>query len=155
LSPALIHCNNTATAAIGNASLLAKQKTGLLCSRKCPADKILEAYDHFKAWAAEPETTIVSSFHSPVEKECLRLLLKGKASIIYCPVRELEHMRIPNEWKPALAADRMLIISPFSEKRPTARTIDRRNRLVADLADELYIPYATPGGKLEHFEKML
>ena len=137
---------------IGNADLLNFHKTGLLCSRKCPADKILEAYDQFKIWAIDSPKTIVSGFHSPVEKECLRLLLKGKAKFIICPAREIENMRLSNDWKAALEENRMLILSPFTEKRADARTIDRRNQLVADLADELTIPYATPSGNLEQFK---
>ncbi len=143
-----IKLNDQAFSAIGNVCLLDRHLAGLLCSRKCPADKILEAYDRFKEWAANPETTIISSFHSPVEKECLRLLLKGKANIIFCPAREIEHMQISKDWENALDEDRMLILSPFKEKRPDARTIDRRNQLVADLAEELYIPYASPAGNL-------
>ena len=61
-----IQLNDQAFLAIGNADLLDHHNTGLLCSRKCPADRILEAYDQFKEWAANPETTIISSFHSPV-----------------------------------------------------------------------------------------
>lgn len=137
---------------MGNADLLARRMTGLLCSRKCPADRILEAYERFKQWAADPSITIISGFHSPVEKECLRLLLKGKANIIICPAREIEHMRIPSDWESAMETGRMLILSPFSEKRATARTIDSRNRLVADLANELYVPYAAPGGNLVQFD---
>jgi len=143
-----IQYNDQPVAAIGNAELLSRQKTGLLCSRKCPADKILEAYDRFKEWAANPAITVVSGFHSPVEKECLRQLLNGKANIILCPAREIEHLQISNAWKPALEENRMLILSPFKEKRADARTIDRRNQLVADLADSLYVPYATPTGNL-------
>ena len=140
--------NDQTFSVIGNVCLLDRHLTGLLCSRKCPADKILEAHDQFKAWAANPETTIISSFHSPVEKECLRLLLKGRANIILCPAREIEHMQIPKDWKPALDSDRMLILSPFTEKRTDARTTDRRNQLVVDLAEELHIPYASPTGNL-------
>ena len=143
-----IQHNDQSVAAIGNADLLNRSKTGLLCSRKCPADKILEAYDQFKTWAADPEITVVSGFHSPVEKECLRQLLNGAASIILCPAREIEHLKVSKDWKSALAEDRMLILSLFKGKRADTRTIDRRNRLVADLADELYIPYAALGGRL-------
>jgi len=148
-----IPLNDQAFLAIGNADLLENKKIGLLCSRKCSADRILEAYDQFKEWAANPETTIISSFHSPVEKECLRLLLKGQAAIIFCPARGIERMRIPSDWEPALDADRMLILSPFTEKRSDSQTIDRRNQLVVDLADDLYIPYASPGGNLAHIER--
>ncbi len=135
--------------AIGNICLLDCHLTGLLCSRKCPADRILEAYGRFKEWAANPETTVISSFHSPVEKECLRLLLKGKASIILCPAREIEHMQIPKDWNSAIESNRMLILSPFPEKRTNRHTAHARNKLVAQLADTLYIPFSTPGGALE------
>jgi predicted Rossmann fold nucleotide-binding protein DprA/Smf involved in DNA uptake len=133
---------------LGNTSLLKRTKTGLLCSRKCPADKILEAYDRFKEWAGTPEITVISGFHSPVEKECLRLLLKGQANIILCPAREIETMRISKDWKIAIEQGRMLILSPFTEKRADVRTIARRNQLVADLSDELYIPFVVSGGAL-------
>jgi predicted Rossmann fold nucleotide-binding protein DprA/Smf involved in DNA uptake len=149
-----IQVNDQEFAALGNPVLLDQPKIGLLCSRKCPAARILEAHGFFKQWAADAKATIISGFHSPVEKECLNLLLKGKANIIFCPAREIEHMRMPSDWKSALAAGRMLILSPYTEKRADNRTIDRRNQLVAALADELYIPYATPGGNLAHFEKM-
>ncbi len=133
---------------IGNAALFDDAMTGLLCSRKCPADTILEAHERFKQWAADPGMTVVSGFHSPVEQECLRLLLKGQAKIIVCPAREIEHFRIPAAWRPALEAERMLIISMFKERRPSTQTINRRNEIVAELADELFIPYAQPGGHL-------
>ncbi len=146
-----IQHNDQSFAAFGNAELLNRSKTGLLCSRKCPADKILEAYDRFKEWAANPAITVVSGFHSPVEKECLRQLLNGAASIILCPAREIEHLQISKGWKKALEENRMLILSPFKEKRAEIRTIDRRNQCVADLADSLYVPYASPEGNLHTF----
>ena len=144
-------CNGDQASAIGNLELLDRGKTGLLCSRQCPAATILEACDKFKLWAADPGMTIVSSFHSPVEQECLRLLLRGKTGIIHCPAREIETFRIPKEWRSAIASGRMLIISPFCQKRPSRKTINLRNRFVADLADELYIPFALPGGNLQQF----
>ena len=138
---------------IGNVALLEHSKTGLLCSRKCPADKILEAYERFKVWAANPEMTVVSGFHSPVEKECLRLLLKGRANIILCLAREVEHMRLFKDWKAALDAGRMLILSPFAEKRADTRTTQLRNQLILDFTDNLYIPYASVGGSLAQLKE--
>ena len=140
--------NDQALCTIGNAELLDGTLTGLLCSRKCPADKIIEAHERFKQWAADPGMTVVSGFHSPVEQECLRLLLKGQAKIIVCPAREIEHFRIPAAWRPALEAGRMLVLSMFHARRASSQTINRRNEIVAELADELFIPYAQPGGHL-------
>ncbi len=136
-------------ASLGNVALLDRSKTGLLCSRQCPADCILTAHTRFKRWAADPSLAIVSGFHSPVEQECLRLLLQGRASIIHCPAREIATCRISKPWRSALDAGRMLILSPFAEKRATLNTIHRRNRLVAELSDTLIIPHATPGGRLD------
>ena len=139
--------------AIGNRELLQSAKTGLLCSRKCPASIILDACDRFQEWAGQADLTVVSAFHSPVEQECLRTLLKGAASIVVCPAREIRHMRIPPGWKPALAAGRMLILSPFSQKRAHAAVIDQRNAFVAEIADTLYIPYAGAKGRLAALQK--
>jgi len=130
---------------IGEKMLIEHRKQGLLCSRRCPAATILEAHDRFKLWAKDPSISVVSGFHSPVEKECLRLLLCGQAGVILCPAREIEHLRLRPEWKPALEAGRMLILSPFNNRQPDADTCDR---LVADLADHLYIPYAGTSGLL-------
>lgn len=139
---------------VGNETLLARRKQGLLCSRRCPAATILEAHDRFKLWAKDPSLAVVSGFHSPVEKECLRLLLAGQAAIIFCPAREIDHLRIRSEWKPALEQGRLLIFSPFTNRQPDAATCDRRNRLVADLADDLYIPYAGSQGLLADLAQM-
>lgn len=143
-----IQCNDRPCAAIGNSTLLDQHKIGLFCSRKCSAGKIMEAYDQFKVWADAPETTIISGFHSPVEKECFKLLLAGKANIILCAARELEHLRIAKEWRPALEAGRMLIISPFKERRADLKTTAQRNDLVVQLANELYVPYVSPDSDL-------
>lgn len=144
----VIQVGDKQVVALGNTALLDKQKIGLFCSRKCPAVKILEAYDKFKKWAADTEITIVSGFHSPVEKECLKLLLAGKANIILCPARELAHMRILKEWQPAVAEGRMLIISFFKEKRADKQTTFQRNEFVTQSADELYVPYVSPESEL-------
>jgi len=148
MKPTSIQYRDTQVAVIGNTALLNKQKLGLFCSRKCPAIKILEAYDKFKKWSADTEITIVNGFHSPVEKECFKLLLAGKANIIICPARELDHMRILKEWQSALDDERMLILSSFKEKRADKQTTFERNQLVDQLADELYIPYVSQDSDL-------
>ena len=147
-SPTPLYVGDTAVAAIGNPELLDRPTTGVRCSRHCPAATIMDAHARFKALAGDSTISVVSGFHSPVEQECLRLLLKGEAGIIVCPAREIATMRIAAAWRPALDAGRLLILSPFTERRPSAGTIDRRNRLVAELADELYLPYASADGHL-------
>ncbi|MFO7937987.1 MAG: hypothetical protein R6V06_10350 [Kiritimatiellia bacterium] len=143
-----IQYNDRPCAAIGRTALLNRHKIALFCSRKCPAGKIMEAYDQFKVWSTDLQVTIISGFHSPVEKECFKLLLAGKANIILCPAREIEHLRILKEWQLAIYYGRMLIISPFKEKRADKQSTFQRNELVAQLADELYVPYVSPDSDL-------
>jgi len=63
---------------IGNTETLAKQKVGLFCSVSCPGDAILGAYDAARK-LRDDGVTMVSGFHSPVENEYLRILLRWPA----------------------------------------------------------------------------
>ena len=134
---------------LGNLDLLALPKTGLFCSARCPGHVILSAYDQAARWR-DARHCVISGFHSPVEKECLRILLRGEPPIIICPARAMPQ-RIPPDWKKPLADGRLLILSifPNTESRITADLAARRNELVAALADQVFVAYATPGGRLE------
>lgn len=142
--------------ALGNLELLAQPKTALFCSARCPGHVILRAYDQAAKWR-DAGRCIISGFHSPVEKECLRILLRGHQPIIICPARSLENMRLPAEWKTPLTACRLLILSSFSSthRRATAELAARRNELVAALADEVWFAHIAPGSQTERLAKMV
>ncbi len=137
---------------IGNTEILKDRKTAIFCSVKCPGALILKTYDFAQKLRAE-NRTVISGFHSPIEKECLRIFLRSPQHVIICPARSLEKMRIPSEWKRPLDENRMLILSAFDGKvhRPTTQLAQERNDFVATLADEILISYATPGSKTEAF----
>jgi len=136
--------------AIGNLDLLALPKTALFCSARCPGDAILRTYDQAAKWRDEGRC-IISGFHSPVEKECLRILLRGSQPVIMCPARSLENMRLPPDWKKPFSDSRLLILSCFSgcNRRVTAPLAARRNEFVAALADEVWFAHIAPGGKMQ------
>jgi predicted Rossmann fold nucleotide-binding protein DprA/Smf involved in DNA uptake len=139
-------------AALGNLEILAKRKLALFCSVKCPGDLILKTYDAARE-LRDAGVTVIGGFHSPMEKECLALLLRGRQSIIICPARGLEKMRLPEDLRKLLDEGRLLLLSPFGEKdrRINARLAIRRNEFVAALADEILVAYAEAGGKTERF----
>lgn len=141
---------------LGKLALLSQPKTGLFCSLRCPGNAILGAYDTARKLRDEC-VTVVSGFHSPVEKECLRILLRGKQPIIICLARSLENIRIPAEWRRALAEERLVLISPFAKRprRPTTESSHQRNELVAALSDEAIIIHAEPGGSVERIAKFV
>ena len=133
----------------GNLDLLALPKTALFCSARCPGHVILPTYDQAARWR-DAGRCVIGGFHSPVEKECLRILLRGDAPVILCPARGMLE-RLPAQWAIAVAGGQMLILScfPVAAKRVTAELADRRNEFVAALADEVFIAHAIPGGRLE------
>ena len=134
---------------LGNFDLLALPKTALFCSARCPGKVILVTYDQSAKWR-DAGRCVISGFHSPVEKECLQIFLRGSQPIIICPARSLPQ-HISPDWKKPLAAGRLLILSAFNttESRVTTALASRRNEFVAALADEVFIPHAAVGGHLE------
>jgi predicted Rossmann fold nucleotide-binding protein DprA/Smf involved in DNA uptake len=140
---------------LGNINLLKLPKTGLFCSARCPGNAILRTYDQAAHWR-DTGRCVISGFHSSVEQECLRILLRGTSPIILCPARKLP-MRVQAELQSPLAKGRLLILSSFfdSEKRVTTELANRRNILVAALADDAYFGHITVGGKTERLSKSM
>lgn len=138
--------------ALGNLGILQNKSLAVISSNKCPGRIIIKTYD-FMRQIRETGITVISGFHSAIERECLNILLKGKQPVIICPARSIEGMKIKPEFKKPLADGRLLILSPFGakEKRIAAGLAEARNHFVAALAETVFIPYAAPGSKSEKF----
>ncbi|MBM4259729.1 MAG: hypothetical protein FJ147_28015 [Deltaproteobacteria bacterium] len=138
--------------AIGNLAILEKRLLGLFCSTRCPGEIILPTYDLARA-LRDAEVPVISGFHSPMEKECLSLLLRGTQPVIICPARSLERIRISAEWTVPLTQGRLLLLSPFTGKdhRATAQLAEKRNEFVARIAEKVFVAHAAPGSKTERF----
>ncbi|NLG98946.1 MAG: DNA-binding protein [Chloroflexi bacterium] len=142
--------------AIGNLDILHLPLTAIFCSRKCPGDAVLKAYD-LACELREKETPVISGFHTPVEKDMLEILLKGKGPIVICPARGLEGMRMPKAWRQAAAQGRLVLVSIFDQRtsRVTKETAHQRNLLAAALASEHVFIHVEPGGETEKLAKMV
>jgi len=138
----------TLVSALGDETLLQQEKLGLFCSRQCPGELILKSYDLMQA-IRDAGVTVISGFHAPMDKECLRILLRGKQPVIYCPARSIEDMRLKPEFREPVKQGRMLVLSPFpaEKRRITASLAEERNRFVAALADAILYIHAAPGSK--------
>jgi predicted Rossmann fold nucleotide-binding protein DprA/Smf involved in DNA uptake len=134
--------------ALGDVELLARPTLALVCSAKAPAAIILQIHDLAQRWRVEGPV-IIGGFHAPPEAEALDVLLRGPQPVIVCPARSLARMRLKPAYRAALAAGRLLMLSPFPEtvRRTTTKTAVRRNRVVAALADEVLVAHAHPGSK--------
>jgi predicted Rossmann fold nucleotide-binding protein DprA/Smf involved in DNA uptake len=135
---------------LGNLELLNQPLVGVVSSRQCPARLIIAAQDWARA-AREQGLTLVGGFHSPVEQEVLRVMLKGRSGVVVCAARGLEGMRLTAELDRALEAGRLLLVSPFggTVRRADAQKAQRRNRLVVGLAFRVLVIHAAVGGATE------
>jgi predicted Rossmann fold nucleotide-binding protein DprA/Smf involved in DNA uptake len=135
---------------IGNLDILDTNLLGIFCSIRCPGNIILNTYDCMRL-LRDAGVAVVSGFQSPIEKDCLDILIKGDQPIMVCPARSISRMRIPSGWKKPIDEGRLLILSPFDEKqkRPTVPTAQQRNQLIAMLGRSFLIPYAEAGSKTE------
>lgn len=141
-------------AAIGNIGILQNKPLAIFSSSKCPGKVILQTYDLMKN-IREAGITVISGFHSPMERECLNILLKGKQPIIFCPARSIDGMCIQTAYKKPLDEGRLLMLSPFTEKakRISSERALERNRFIAAIGDSIFIPYAAPASKTEQLCK--
>lgn len=135
---------------LGNENILKHKKLALLCSIKCPGDLILQTFDLMQM-LRDSGIVVISGFHSPMEKECLRILLKGKQPIIVSLPRSIETVRIPSQYRKPLADGRLLILSCMDsrQKRITTETAIVNNRFISALSEAILVPYAAPSGKTE------
>lgn len=135
---------------IGSTDLLKVKSLALICSVRCPGSVILKTYELMKK-LARARIPVVGGFHSPLEKECLEVYLRVKTPVVVVFGRDIGRLRIGKEWKEPLLDGRLLLVSPFTQgaSRITTALAEKRNLIVAALADRVLIPFASPGSKTE------
>ena len=136
--------------AAGPSHLLSQLKVGFFCSSQCPGSIVLKTFDTITRMRDEGQV-LIGGFHSVMEWECLRILLRGRQPIIWVPARSIVGMRLKPELQPAFKAGRLLILSPFPpipvHSRATTALAEQRNRFVASLSDRIFVPHAAPGSR--------
>lgn len=133
----------------GETALLAEPLLGFIASRECPGYILLETLDRVPEWAKAGQV-VVSGFHSPLEQQVLRSVLRRKGRVVKVLARGMTEYRPQPEEHEPLAAGRMLVITacPSEVRRTTRETALARNRLVIDLAAEIVAPHVAPGSPL-------
>jgi len=136
--------------AMGEPSILRHRLLGLICSIQCPGSIVIQTFDATRA-LRDAGVVVVGGFHSPMEQECLDILLRGQQPVILCAAKGLAGLRIGRQARRAVQEGRLLALSPFAKsvRRTTAAQAVQRNSLVAALAHAAWAPYAAPGGKTE------
>ncbi len=131
---------------------LTQHSLSLFCSVRCPGAMILQTYD-FVSRLRHQAVTVISGFHSPMERECLRTVMTGSAGVVWCLAKSLGSFALPCEFQPLFDAQRLTVLSPFpaTVTRITDETARYRNLVAAALADDAFLSYAAPASHTEKF----
>lgn len=68
-------------------------KVSFFCSQSCPGDVILKAQDWANA-RGPSSAPVISGFHTSIERDVLRILLRGNAPVIHVLARSLGGARL-------------------------------------------------------------
>ncbi len=123
---------------LGNTDLLNQPLVAFFCSRRYAPQAVLASYD----WAtAQHDKVVISTFHSPLERDVMYVL----SSRMYS--------RIPIRFKEPLAEGRMLIVSLFPDtvSRYNDQTAYTANRYILSIASEVVFGSIAEGS---HTEKL-
>lgn len=140
---------------VGNAELLEAPLLGLIASRECPGHVLLDTLERVPQWV-QAGRVIVSGFHSPLEQQVLRSVLRRKGQVVKVLARGFQDYRPEPDEREPLATGQMLVITacPPNVTRTTRATALARNRLVIALSTDIVVPYVVEGSPLAAMKKL-
>lgn len=104
-------------------------------------------------WAlqqARAKKVVISGFHSPLEQSVLTVLIEARSPLVVVLARPLEGARLSHEWAEPLEQEHMAVVSAATTAvRLTGELAVARNNLVAQVASQIVVAHASPGGALE------
>lgn len=132
----------------GSRDLLGQKLTAFFASRQCPGIAIRLAMD----WALQQaivKQPVVSGFHSPLEQSVLKVLMAAGSPAVVVLARPVQGAKLPEAWKVPLATGQMAVVSGTTMRsRLMEQLAHERNSLVAHLARNILVAYASPAGAL-------
>lgn len=141
---------------IGNLNLLQTKTLAFFCSVKCPSSLNLQTYNLALTTLHNTGITVISGFHSSVERKCLSLFLQGTQPVILCSARGLEEIQLPTESKQAIK-DWLLLLKRRKQRihRAITNLARMRNRFVAVLAETIFITHVATSSKTEALARQI
>lgn len=133
----------------GTARLPRAGVLGFICSIQCPGSLVIRALDAARE-LRDAGVCVIGGFHSPMERECLDILLRGKQPVGYCPAHGLDSLVLTESQLAAVEQGRLTLVAAFPPevRKATVEQAVQRNDLIADRASALWVPHAAPGGKV-------
>ena len=146
---------------LGNAALMERPKIAFLSSRRVAPAAVMRCYDWATGMRGGGGTPggsagrlappcVVGGFQSALERDVLKLLLpEGGPPIVMVLARGMWRS-VPVEYREAINAGRMLVVSPFSQGvvRVSKETAEKRNGWILDNCVEAVFASLDPNGLL-------
>jgi predicted Rossmann fold nucleotide-binding protein DprA/Smf involved in DNA uptake len=122
---------------------------GFICSIQCPGSVVIQALDAARE-LRDAAVCVLGGFHSPMERECLDILLRGRQPIGWCPAHGLDSLTRTESQAAAVETGRLVLVAAFPPevRKATVEQAVQRNDLIAELAAALWVPHAAPAGKV-------
>ncbi len=146
---------------LGNAALMERPKIAFLSSRRVAAAAVIRCYDWATGMRGGGGTPggsagrltlpcVVGGFQSALERDVLKLLLPDGGPPIVMVLARGMWRSVPMEYREAINAGRMLVVSPFSQGvvRVSKETAEKRNGWILDRCDEAVFASLDPSGSL-------
>ena len=136
----------------GEQRILSGRLLGIISAREADEDLAAKSAELLHQLAPLKNVTFIGGWHSPLEKETLRILSGNSAQIVFCVAKGLQRFVPPENIDNQLRQGRALLLTHCSPKakRISREASLRRNQLVAAVAKVLLILSAPEGsGSLE------
>lgn len=134
---------------LGNPELMQRKKVAFFASSITASLSVMPALDWASEVAKQEDIAVCSGFQSPLERDILPYLLRGKCGIIVALNRGI-YKKIPEKYRDAYESGRILFLSlqTGSATRPSRAAAERRNLYLADIADSLVFASLSPHSSL-------
>ena len=146
---------------LGNAALMQRPKVAFLSSRRVAPAAVMRCYDWATGMRGGGGTPggsagrlappcVVGGFQSALERDVLKLLLPDGGPPIVMVLARGMWRSVPMEYREAINAGRMLVVSPFSQGvvRVSKETAEKRNGWILENCDEAVFASLDPNGSL-------
>lgn len=136
----------------GEEAILNRKLLAVLAARETDSDLAAKSRELLEQLASLKEVAFISGWHSPLEKEALRVVSAGSAQIVLCIAKSLQRFIPPANIEDRVKRGDGLLLTHCSPKakRISREASLRRNQLVMGLAGAVLILSAPEGsGTLE------
>lgn len=133
---------------LGDRSKLSLPLMGIFGSIRTPPGMVLRALDLARA-LRDRRVPVAGGFQTPLERDMLRMLIRGSQPIVIGVDRRVEGMRIPRPWQPAHDRGQLLVVGSGANRwrRATVSSATHRNRILAAIATRILIVHARAGSR--------